>query len=70
MIVPGSGRGQRRAGPGRAGRPGSGGKQRCYSGGSSREHTESGQRCYLSWRTGQSPYPLAAQRPAGWHRTL
>jgi len=27
---------------------------------SSREHTESGQRCYLSWCIGQSPYPLAA----------
>ncbi len=37
--------------------------------GSSREHTESGQRCYLSWCIGQDPDPLAAQRPAGWHRT-
>src|SRR5690348_15729268 len=31
--------------------------------GSSREHTESDLRCYLSWCTGQGLDPLTAQRP-------
>jgi integrase/recombinase XerD len=31
--------------------------------GSSREHTESGLRCYLPWWAGRGPGPLAAQRP-------
>ena len=31
--------------------------------GSSREHTESGLRCYLAWCAGQGLDPLAAQRP-------
>ena len=31
--------------------------------GSSREHTESGLRCYLTWCVGRSLDPLAARRP-------
>ncbi len=31
--------------------------------GSSREHTESDLRCYLTWCAERSPDPLAAQRP-------
>ena len=31
--------------------------------GSSREHTESGLRCYLTWRAGHALDPLAVQRP-------